>query len=395
MRHRNRLLATAFVLAAACSSGEPASGEAGPAPAPTPEPAPAPEAAPSPELAGEPTALAALRSNGYGFVVARVVGPSSVVERYDMEGNRRWSATLGDADEAIAVRALAATTAGERPILAAVEVGRGAARRAALLWLAIDSGEVLAARPRVALDSDGEVASIHALARHPATGWMVTGGQGHDMVVWRVEADGHTHWRHRYGGPGPDRALAIAPSGDDSWRLAGRCADAEGEAIDCLLAIEEGGRMRWNKRYGADAITRVHPDTAVPEHPEPGTGHVLAGAREGRLWVAWIDEAGAQLREQSLDLGEVHGLAVDVERRVTLAGAHRADASSEPRAWLAILDAEAKLLAERDLGPTLVDIIDVVEPPLRPSARQIYASAPSLPSGAKLCALDEALRGCD
>lgn len=395
MRRQLSSFALGLVLTAACSSGEPASSEAAPAPAPAQSPkatSPASEP-PTPDLS--PGAPVALVSVDDGFVVARAVELRSVIERYDAAGALVWSTSLGDAERPIAARALAAV--GEGPdalLLAVVEQGPIPQRRVALEWLRAASGEPLPERPRLVLESDDQLASAYGLSFDPGGGWMIAGSQDHDMAVWKIDADGHTRWRHSYGGPGPDKALAIAPSPDGSWRLGGRCAGAKGEPGDCLLAIEDDGSMRWNKRYGADHIAAARPLTQQP-------GHVVAGTREGRLWVAWIDEAGARIREQSLDHGKLRSLSVDADGQITLAGHHLADPSSPRRGWLATLGPEGKLVAERDLGPELVEVVELVEiAQLRalgaqPNTWQLYVEAPKRPRGAVLCAVDERLLGCE
>jgi uncharacterized delta-60 repeat protein len=179
-----------------------------------------------------------------------------------------------------------------------------------------DGGYVVAGRDNEAfwvikLDDEGNVSwqrrygegygeSAHSIRQTSDGGYIVAGvtdsfGAGnYDFWVLKLDGTGQVTWQRSYGGTGDDSALAIRPTSDGGYVVAGYTASFGAGGYDAwVLKLDSNGDISWEKTYGGPAT-----DSASSIKQTLDGGYVVAGytasfgAGGYDAWVLKLDSNG-------------------------------------------------------------------------------------------------------
>lgn len=226
---------------------------------------------------------------------------------------------------------------------------------------------------------------------------------GSDALLVRTDASGNRLWSTTYGGPGDERANAIAPAIDGGALIVGLTAEDEiAGTLAWATRVDADGRVRWTRTYGGGNLTGVAArgsgfvvcgnaangqdgralkldaqgeivwDTPLGgEGTQEATsisafaagGYAVAGASTAAdspsdAWVVLVSEAGTPGTSQTLggDLADrANAVATTEDGGVAIAGTTRKKAGDLDDAYLALLSPLGEIAWEKTFGGTKAD----------------------------------------
>ncbi|MCB9947289.1 MAG: PQQ-like beta-propeller repeat protein [Rhodospirillaceae bacterium] len=123
-----------------------------------------------------------------------------------------------------------------------------------------------------------------------------------DLWAERLDAAGNTLWRLVDGGPGNDRAEAVAATADGGFVIAGFTTSVPGHGRDAwVVRLDDTGTIVWQRSFGG---TGTDGAAAVAETVNGDillTGHRFDAATGFDLWVARLDRTGRTVWEHCAD----------------------------------------------------------------------------------------------
>lgn len=129
-----------------------------------------------------------------------------------------------------------------------------------------------------------------------AAGFTTSSGEGEaDFWLVRTDGAGQPLWTRSYGGPGEERALALATCADGGFALAGRTTSWGAGGTDAwLVRTDSDGDTLWTRSYGGAGT-----DYALCVR-ETVDGDFLVGGSTGPTgtgdaWLLKVDSAGDEL----------------------------------------------------------------------------------------------------
>lgn len=187
-------------------------------------------------------------------------------------------------------------------------------------------------------------------------GTVELGGGGSDALLIRTDASGNRLWSNTYGGPGDERAAAIAPAIDGGAVLAGLTAEDElAGTMAWATRVDADGRVRWTRTYGGGNFTGV---------VARGSGFVLCGntadGLDGR--AVKLDAQGEIVWDTVLGgdgLQEARALAAFDGGGYVVAGASTPDSGASD-AWAVVVDEDGTPGWSRTVGGTFADRANAV-----------------------------------
>ena len=106
-------------------------------------------------------------------------------------------------------------------------------------------------------------------------GWTTNAVSGQsDMTLVKMDFLGIPIWRHCYNIPGDEWAMALQPTPDGGWIIAGQGMSEDGARMLHLLRTDSGGSLRWARAFPIKGLLRVFDVQCVS-----GDGFVVAGWR--------------------------------------------------------------------------------------------------------------------
>lgn len=185
-----------------------------------------------------------------------------------------------------------------------------------------------------------------AVAADPDGGFVVAGwtrsrGAGKDdFWVLKVDGEGRIEWERTFGGADDDQAHDIVLTADGGYALAGWTgSQGSGRNDAWILKLDGAGGIEWDRTYGGTGD-----DQALALQATPDRGFVVAGWRSpgpGRRTAAWVlrlDERGGTQWEKTPATGDV-SQATDVQVTddlgIVLAGWTQVSSGAEP--WISRL----------------------------------------------------------
>ncbi len=125
--------------------------------------------------------------------------------------------------------------------------------------------------------------TIHSLEKKDQDAW-----------VWKIDAHGDIEWQKAYGGEDGDGAYAVRQTFDGGYIVAGDTSSfGEGDYDAWVLKLDAYGDIEWQKGYGG-----LQGDAALAIQPTGDGGYILAGgtnSSERRYYDVWlwkVDERG-------------------------------------------------------------------------------------------------------
>jgi hypothetical protein len=141
---------------------------------------------------------------------------------------------------------------------------------------------------------------VVAIAPTPDGGYVVAGrtwsfGAGYfDLWVLKLDGSGNVQWQKTYGGTDGDKALAIVPTSDGGYVVAGETESFGAGLSDAwVLKLDGSGNVQWQKTYGG-----TQGDRAFAIVPTSDGGYIVAGETESfgaglsDAWVLKLDGSG-------------------------------------------------------------------------------------------------------
>ncbi|WP_101067573.1 hypothetical protein [Roseovarius salinarum] len=232
------------------------------------------------------------------------------------------------------------------------------------------NGESDAWLVKVALDGDpvfdGAIGGpgndrARAVAALPGGGFAVAGfsastGEGdRDLWVLRLDAAGRVVWQRTYGGPGHDAAYDVAALANGDIAVAGVSRGGAAHGHDAwVLRLDPQGEITWQRRFDS---ARFEAATALAALP--GGGLAVAGAvgvngtLSDDLWIARLDADGTTAWHDRLGgagRDTPWGLARAADGSLLVAAVTWTDDAGAGDLWLLGIDSDGAVAWERRFG---------------------------------------------
>lgn len=216
--------------------------------------------------------------------------------------------------------------------------------------------------------SFGGAGSDEATAVTPTSdgGYIVVGTVGSlaagrvdtDAWVLKLTSNGQIEWQRSYGGPSPDRAAAVQPTGDGGYIVAGVTSSFRATNTDAwVLKLDGVGNLTWQKTFGRGGY-----DGARSVQPTADGGYVVAGVLDDwrpYAWVVRLDADGGVVWQRILrGPGSTDATSI----RVTADGGYVVAGEILGDAWVIKLDAGGSILWQKTYGGTRADRAPSIEP---------------------------------
>jgi len=153
-----------------------------------------------------------------------------------------------------------------------------------IVWDATFGGSGWEQLENVTTGTDGGYVFIGATSS-PQGGQISGANRGiSDFWVVKTDDDGNLQWENRYGGNDLDRALAVSPTPDGGYVIAGDSYSSAGDVLDekseagygqsdfWMVKIDQFGNFLWDKTFGGSGEDRLFGISATADG-----GYVLAG----------------------------------------------------------------------------------------------------------------------
>jgi hypothetical protein len=115
-----------------------------------------------------------------------------------------------------------------------------------------------------------------------------------DVWVLKLDGRGNIQWQKTYGGSGEDSANAIALTSDGGYVVAGEIDSFGAGSIDVwVLKLDGQGDVQWQRTYGGANVDEASAITSTPDG-----GYIVAGmtrsfgAGKSDIWVLKLDGQG-------------------------------------------------------------------------------------------------------
>ena len=174
-------------------------------------------------------------------------------------------------------------------------------------------------------------------------------------------------WERTLGGPGADRAHAIAPMPDDGMVVVGDTGWLSGPQSGWIVRLDRSGQPLWEKRVGGRDSDQIYAVAASSEGGVVAVGHSRSdGAGESDFWIVSLDGKGDVLWHR-LYGGEANdrgrALAIDpTSGDLLVAGFTRSKGAGAGDGWLIRLNAAGKMTWNGTFGGPGEDAIYDIEP---------------------------------
>ncbi len=129
------------------------------------------------------------------------------------------------------------------------------------------------------------------------TGYTASRGEGSDLWLVRLDAEGESIWNRIFGGSGEDAGYSVQQTKDGGFVVAGSTASygVGGERL-WLLKTDSNGSKLWDKTFGGFVSSAGDGGWSVNETDDGGyivTGYTKSsGAGEKDLWLIKTDSRG-------------------------------------------------------------------------------------------------------
>ncbi len=209
---------------------------------------------------------------------------------------------------------------------------------------------------------------LYGVAATPDGGVVVTGhtrsrgAGGSDIWLTRFDRDGTPVWEGLFGGPGNDRARALATTADGDLVVVGFVTLAARDGRQAWVArLAPDGSLRWQRSFASPSHHAEAFAVAVtPDGEILVTGHKqLPGAAGYDLWLARLDGAGEVQLDRTYGLRRLDaGTAVvpTADGGAFVAGAVGGPSLSRTDIWLVRVDRAGELVWQRVLGGDRPDL---------------------------------------
>ena len=173
-------------------------------------------------------------------------------------------------------------------------------------------------------------------------------------------------WERTLGGPGADRAHALAPMADDGMVVVGDTGWLSGPLSGWIVRLDRSGQPLWEKRVGGRDSDQIRAVVATPEGGVVAAGHSRsAGAGESDFWIVSLDSRG-DVQWQRLYGGEANdrarAIAIDSRNGDYLVGGFtRSKAEGDGDGWLIRLNPNGMMTWNATFGGPGEDAIYKIE----------------------------------
>jgi hypothetical protein len=214
----------------------------------------------------------------------------------DANGNEVWSRTFGreEEDEAYSVQQ---TTDGGY-VLAGFTRSFGAGSPDAWLVKTDANGNEIWNRTYGGTGNDRAFSLATTVdGGYVLAGWTTSSGAGgFDAWLIKADANGNEVWSQTFGSDTEEGVFSVQPTLDGGFVLAGDFYLGEARGRDAwLIKTDADGNEVWSRTFGGE-----NDDHAMAVHPTPDGGYVLAGDSSSfgaEDWDAWLVKADSNGNE--------------------------------------------------------------------------------------------------
>ncbi|MEM2047926.1 MAG: hypothetical protein QXZ06_08590, partial [Candidatus Jordarchaeales archaeon] len=216
-----------------------------------------------------------------------------------------------------------------------------------IVWQKAYGGEEDEDARKVAVDDEGNIVIV-GLERFPFS-------KKSDVWVLKLDKDGDIVWQKACRGKGNNEANCLAIDGEGNIVVAGSTETfGAGKSDVWVLKLDENGNIVWQKAYGGKNNDEAH-GVAVDEDRNiivaGSTGSFGAGGLD--FWVLKLDENGNIVWQKAYggkNNDEAYSVAVDEDRNIVVAGSTETFGAGKSDVWVLKLNEYGDALWQRTYG---------------------------------------------